>query len=112
LASNIGGSGAYAIQVNSLERSLSTVLGGTPAGAAYARRRRRGRRAADRVVQRMPAPGRTRPGRAGPATWRRDRRSRLARQAGVLAVREPAGRHDGERDQAAVIDRRDSVGTR
>jgi hypothetical protein len=43
-------------------------------------------------------------GRAGPALRRRDQRSRLARPAGVLAVREPAGRHGGQRDQAARID--------
>jgi hypothetical protein len=35
---------------------------------------------------------------------------RLARPAGVLAVREPTGRYGGERDQAAVIDLRGFTG--
>jgi hypothetical protein len=69
-------------------------------------------RAADRVVQRMPAPGRTRPRRAGPALWRRDQRSRLARPASLLAVREPTGRHGGQRDQPAVIGLRGFYGRR
>jgi hypothetical protein len=50
---------------------------------------------------RVQPPGRARPRRDGPAIWRRDQRSRLARSARVLALREPSDRYGRHRDRAA-----------
>jgi len=69
-----------------------------PRPAGDARRRRRGRRAADRMVQGMPTSGRARPGRDGRQLRRRNVRARLAQEVGVLAVRQPSGRYGADRN--------------
>ena len=67
-----------------------------------ARHCRRGRRAADRLVQRMPASGRARPRRDGYSLWRRNARARLAPAAGVFSVRQPASRYGADRNEAVI----------
>jgi hypothetical protein len=59
-------------------------------------------RPADRVVQRMPASDRARPGRDGGALRCRNYRTGLGCEAGVRQVRQPTGRHGGERDPLAA----------
>jgi len=54
-------------------------------------------------LQGVRSPGRARPCGDRPAVRRRDRRSRLARSAGVLAMRQPRCRHGGDWDRAEVV---------
>jgi hypothetical protein len=63
-----------------------------PRPADDARQRRLGQGPPDRVVPRLPAPGRARPGRNGGTLRRRDERPRLAPAACLRPVRQPAGR--------------------
>jgi hypothetical protein len=74
-----------------------------PRPADDTRQRRRGEAPACGLVQSMWSPERTWPGRAGTLVWARDASARMAPAPGLLTMRKPKRRLDGDRLKAVRV---------